>query len=118
MLPLNDDTEIYVYTDPIDMRKNIDGLTYLLVDQFEQDPQSNAFFVFCNKKKDKVKLLTWDKNGFVLYYKRLEKGRFQYSKYLQGDKIILKKSELKALLMGIDFYLLTKHSVEDYSDFI
>ena len=118
MLTLNADAEIYVYIEPVDMRKNIDGLIYLLVDQFNQEPQSNAFFVFCNRKRDKVKLLSWDKNGFVLYYKRLEKGRFQYSKYLQGDKIILKKSELKALLMGIDFYLLTQHSSENYSDFI
>src|SRR3990167_8916080 len=118
MIVPTDSTQLYVYLDPIDMRKNIDGLAYLLVDQFEQDPQSDAFFIFTNKSRNKIKLLAWDKNGFVLYYKRLEKGRFQYSKYLQGDKIVITKSVLKALLMGLDFHIVSQHPEQKYTDFI
>jgi transposase len=118
MIKPDAETKIYVYLKPVDMRKSIDGLNYLLVDQLEQNPQEKTFFVFCNKQRDKIKMLAWDKNGFVLYYKRLERGRFQYSKYLQGDKIIVNEAELKALLMGIDFYILSTHSSQDYSEFI
>lgn len=112
------DTKIHVYIEPVDMRKSINGLVYLLVDELGQNPQDDAYFVFSNRKRDKVKILAWDKNGFVLYYKRLEQGRFTYSKYLEGDKILLTEAELKALLMGIDFYQLTKYSEVQYSDFI
>ena len=118
MIPLNEETKIYVYVEPTDMRKAIDGLLYLLVEELDQSPQSNSLFVFSNKQRDKVKVLAWDKNGFVLYYKRLEKGRFQYSKYLNGNQIIVTQKQFKALLMGLDFYILKQHSEEVYSEFI
>lgn len=57
-------------------------------------------------------MLFWDKNGFVLYYNRLEKGRFNYSKYVQGDKINVNAIQLNALLMGLYFYLLGEYPVE------
>jgi transposase len=118
MIMLNDSTKIYVYLEPVDMRKAIDGLVYLLVEHFSQSPQSDSVFVFSNKQRNKLKLLKWDKNGFILYYKRLEKGRFQYSKYLTGNEINLTHKELKALLMGLDFYILSEHSAAQYDDFI
>jgi len=61
-----------------DMRKSIDGLAALVQLAFELDPFSEAWFVFCNKDRDKLKLLRWDHNGFWLYYRRLERGRFQW----------------------------------------
>lgn len=117
MLTIPAETPIYIYTAAVDMRKQINGLVNLLVESFDQNPQQGGLFVFTNSQRKKLKILFWDKNGFVLYYKRLEKSRFQYSKYLQGDKIIVNTHQLKALLMGLDFYLLGEYSVEQYTDF-
>lgn len=58
------------------MRKSINGLAAVVQGSFELDPFEGAVFVFCNKKKDKIKILHWDKDGFALYYKRRERGRF------------------------------------------
>lgn len=110
--------QIYVYTESIDMRKSINGLVIFLADIFNQNPQTGDLFIFTNKQRNKVKALFWDKNGFVLYYKRMEKGRFQYSKHLQGDKILVNPNQLKALLMGLDFHLLGQYPIEHYQDFI
>lgn len=76
MLMIPAKTTIYLYTQPVDMRKQINGLVNLLVDSFEQNPQEGGLFVFTNATRRKLKILFWDKNGFVLYYKRLEKTRF------------------------------------------
>jgi transposase len=110
--------QIYVYTESIDMRRSINGLVILLADVFEQNPQTGDLFIFTNKQRNKLKALFWDKNGFVLYYKRIEKGRFQYSKHLQGNKIIVNPTQLRALLMGLDFHLLGQYPIEHYQDFI
>jgi transposase len=118
MLLLPPQSKIYVYTESIDMRKSANGLIILLVDIFDQDPQTGDLFLFTNKQRNKLKALFWDKNGFVLYYKRLEKGQFKYSKDLQGEKIIITPGQLKALLMGLDFYLLGQYPTEYYQDFI
>ncbi|MDR4314471.1 transposase-like protein [Niallia circulans] len=61
-----------------DRRKSIDGLAVLAQEVFELDPFSPNLFVFCNRKRDKMKILFWDKNGFWLYYRRLESGQFQW----------------------------------------
>lgn len=117
MFSLSPHAKIYVYTSIIDMRKSINGLVTLLVDTFEKNPQAGDFFVFANRQRDKLKVLFWDKNGFVLCYKRLEKGKFQYSHYLKDEEILVNATQLKALLMGLDFYLLGKYPEENYKDF-
>jgi transposase len=118
MLLLPPQSQIYVYMESIDMRKATNGLITLLVDVFCQNPQTGDLFLFTNKQRNKLKALYWDNNGFVLYYKRLEKGQFKYSKDLQGEKIVITSSQLKALLMGLDFYLLGQYPTEYYQDFI
>jgi transposase len=117
MLSIANHAKIYVYTANVDMRKSINGLIVLLVDIFEQDPKMGDFFVFVNKQRNKLKILFWDKNGFSIYYKRLEKGRFQYSSYLQGEEIVVNPAQLTALLMGLDFYILGQYPDEIYQDF-
>jgi transposase len=69
---------IYLACGATDMRKSIDSLAALVTHAFDLDPFSDAWFVFCNRSKDKLKLLRWDHNGFWLYYRRLEKGRFDW----------------------------------------
>jgi transposase len=62
---------------PIDMRKGIEGLCYLVEELFQDELLSGAYFVFINKPKDKMKVLYWDNDGFAIWWKRLEKGSFR-----------------------------------------
>jgi len=60
----------------VDMRKQVNGLSMLVQESMQLDPFSKSLFVFTNKRRDKIKILCWDKNGFLVWYKRLEKHRF------------------------------------------
>ena len=68
---------IHLCCQPVDMRKNFDGLSAIVVNGFRKDPLRDGIFVFVNKSRDKMKLLVWDRHGYWLHYKRLEAGRFQ-----------------------------------------
>jgi transposase len=117
MLIVPAEAKIYVYTEHIDMRRSIDGLVVILADTYKLNPQTGDLFIFTNKSKDKIKLLFWDRNGFVLYYKKLEHGRFNYSRYIQDQTIMISTKQLQALLMGIDFYLIGQFPNEISHDF-
>ena len=92
--------EAYVCAEPVDMRKAIDGLAQLVEPMFRADPFGGQVFVFLGKRRNKVKLLWWDRHGFFLLYKRLERGRFPSAAALaQGA---LSMAELLAFLDGID----------------
>jgi len=115
MLP--EGRQIYVYKQRVDMRKAIDGLSLLLINELSQSPQSGDIFIFLNKNRDKLKCLYWHHNGFMLLYKRLERGRFQFSKHIEANEIEISSQQLDALLMGFDFYALDRRSfpvVKDY----
>ena len=66
---------VYLALGVTDLRNNIDGLALIVQRRFKLDPFDKSLFVFCNRKKDKLKILYWDKNGFWLYYKRLEEDK-------------------------------------------
>ena len=70
------DVRAYFCRDPVDMRKAIDGLSYLVEPLLAQKPASGNLFVFVARDRSKVKILYWDRTGFALWYKRLERGRF------------------------------------------
>jgi transposase len=70
--------KVYLAQGNTDLRKLIDGLAILVQEAFELDPFSPCLFVFCNRKRDKVKILQWDHNGFCLHYRRFEKGTFHW----------------------------------------
>lgn len=76
MLSLDTHTRVYIAADPLDFRKQIDGLALAVQETLELDPFSAHLFVFTNRTRDKLKLLYWHHNGYGLLYKRLEKGRF------------------------------------------
>ena len=69
---------IYIACGYIDMRRGIDGLAGIVRDQFELDPFSNSLFLFCGRRRDRVKALLWEGDGFTLLYKRMESGGFQW----------------------------------------
>jgi transposase len=82
------------------MRKAINGLAALVELSFNLDPYEGAVFVFCNKSRDRLKMLEWDVDGFGLYLKRLEKGRFKWPSKSVDDTMRLSGEELEHLLEG------------------
>jgi len=83
-----------------DMRKSIDGLAALVREGFDLDPFSTGLFVFCNRQRNKLKILKWDHNGFWLYYRRLERGRFQWPAKA-GAPVAVDYRQLRWLLDGL-----------------
>ena len=94
-------SEIYISTANVDMRKSIDGLASVVQQQFRLDPVSDAMFVFHNRHCDKIKILYWDKDGFCLLYKRIERGKFRFPQQLKGDTYSVSEDELYWLLHGL-----------------
>jgi len=82
------------------MRKSINGLTAIVEGSFKLDPFDGALFVFCNRNRDKVKILEWDTDGFWLYFKRLEKGHFRWPTPGEEATMTLTGEELSYLLSG------------------
>ncbi len=70
--------QVYLATGFTDMRKSINGLSLMVSEQLAHDPFSGSVFVFCNRARDKLKILYWECNGFWLYYRRLDKGKFHW----------------------------------------
>jgi transposase len=103
MLGLPPSVRIHFATALVDMRKGIDGLRVLAEGALKKDPYEGHLFVFVGKAKDKVKILFWDRNGFVLYLKRLERGRFQLPAVDERTRhVAMEPTQLAMLLDGID----------------
>ena len=104
---------VYLCTNFTDMRKSINGLAAIVQGSFELDPYCGALFVFCNRQRDKIKVLQWDKDGFVLYYKRREKGRFQWPSEIdrEGNRVNITKSDLDRLLAGLIMEQFVPHRI-------
>lgn len=96
-----DTGRVYLALGSTDMRKSIDSLAAIVSLQFKLDPFSDCFFVFCNKGRDRLKILHWDHNGFWLYYRRLEKGRFRWPKADQRGPLGISRRQLGWLLDGL-----------------
>lgn len=94
---------VFLCIEPTDMRKGFDTLARLVREGLGQDPLSGHLFLFVGRRRDRVKLLYWDRDGYALWYKRLEKGTFRMPAAQAGaHHVELKASELAMLLEGID----------------
>lgn len=100
---------IYLCTKPTDLRKGFDGLQGMVREFLGQDPLSGHLFLFLNRRRDRVKVLLWDRDGFVIWYKRLEAGTFQQldpatctSRGSGEAGIELTTTDLALLLTGVD----------------
>ena len=118
MLKLREDTKIYFSLEPIDARKSIDSLSALVVNYFEDNPQSGNLFIFFNKARDKVKILWWDNTGFILHYKRLEKHRFVVPKIAGLSHLEISETQLHGLLAGLDFSLMKHFPEINYHQYV
>jgi transposase len=82
------------------MRKSINGLITLVKENFSIDPFADALFVFCNRSRDRLKILEWDGDGFWLYFKRLERGHFRWPAEGDTSTMVLNPNELTCLIDG------------------
>lgn len=99
--PPNDGITVYVCVEPIDFRKQINGLSALVQDVLSLDPFSKHLFVFRNRRRDRAKILYWERSGFVLWMKRLERERFHWPRG-NSATVMLTGQELNWLLDGFD----------------
>lgn len=103
MLTLPASVRLFVATAPIDMRKGIDGLKLLTQNVVREDPLSGHIFLFLNRRRNVLKALWWDRTGFILLMKRLERGTFAVPRATAtGDRVELDWGELHLLLEGLD----------------
>lgn len=101
MLSISSRLRIFAAVESIDFRKGFDGLVQIVRDRFHQDPFSGDLFCFFNRRRDRVKILVWDRNGFWLHYKRLERGTFERLEG-RGEKLEIERAQMSMLLEGID----------------
>lgn len=102
MLSFPSALRIYLAVEPVDMRKQFNGLWTLALEKLEEDPRRGALFVFINKDKDRLKMLYFDGTGPWVFAKRLEKGRFSWPLGSDQKKLSLAPEALTMLLAGID----------------
>jgi len=91
---------VYLACGYTDMRKSINGLAEIVEGTFKLDPFDGALFVFCNRSRDRVKILEWGYDGFWLYFKRLEKGHFKWPTPGEDATMMFTGEELSYLLSG------------------
>lgn len=113
---LTGNISIWLFSKPTDMRKSIDGLSVIVSDQLDKNPCGPEVFVFYNRCLDKLKILYWDKNGFCLWYKRLEKGRF-FLPRMEDQAYCLTIEQLRWLLDGLKIEVLKGNPNLSYQTF-
>ncbi len=102
MLTLPPGVRVFVATERVDGRKGIDGLSVLVRSRFAEDPLSGTMFVFFSRRADRVRVLYWDRDGYVLITKRLEKGSYRLPWPGEGGRAVIEAAELLLVLEGIE----------------
>ena len=108
------EAEVYLYCEAVDFRKQIDGLAVLVAASMQLDPMRPALFCFTNRRADRVRVLWWDRNGFCLWTKRLEKDRFAWPTRAGDEVIVLDGQRLSWLLDGFDIFRHPPHQQLSY----
>jgi len=105
MFSLPATVRMFLCAQPVDMRKSFDGLTGLVEAALELDPLSGHLFLFLNKRRDRLKVLFWERDGLVIWYKRLEAGTFQWPALDAATAHVeLSTTDLALLLSGVDVH--------------
>jgi len=97
-LNLSGNVRLFLCREPVNMRKSFEGLSALVEELFPGELLSGAFFIFLNRRKDHVKVLFWDTDGLVIWFKRLEKGSFRYK---FGEDIFIERKAFLMMLEGV-----------------
>jgi len=106
---------IYLASTPVDFRRSIDGLCAEVLDRSNLKPQ-DGIFVFYNQRRDKLKVLAWHHNGFVMIYKRLEKGKF-FARSKEEQFFEMDENQLSWLLAGLDWGTMSGFKELEYDDY-
>jgi transposase len=111
VLSLPPSVRIFIYTQPADMRRSFDGLAAMTREFIKQDPLSGHLFVFFNRRRDRVKILFWDRTGLCLWYKRLEEGVFKLPAFIKPHQhsMEMNSADLSLILEGIDLTHAKRH---------
>ena len=107
--------EIYLYRESVDFRKSINGLAAIIENDTDLPLGSGALFLFTNKQRDKIKVLYWDKTGFALWYKRLEKAKYKWPTKEQNEVLTLTQCELDRLLSGFTIIGHKSVQIQDFT---
>jgi len=103
MLPVTSTTRVYLYVNDVDMRRSFDGLMAIVQSEFAKDIRLGDYFMFVNKRRDRVKILWWDRDGLAIFMKRLESGTVQKPRSDSNSKsMVIDHAQLSMLLTGID----------------
>jgi len=100
MLKISNQTPVFLACGNTDMRKSINGLSSIVKYSFQLDPFNKALFVFCNRQRNRIKILTWEANGFWLHLKRLERGHFKWPAVGETSTMPLTADELYNLIQS------------------
>lgn len=115
MMKFEQKMDVYLHREPVDFRKQINGLGTLVQEGLGLDIFSESCFVFGNRQRNRIKILYWQRNGFCLWMKRLEKDTFSWPKHLNKEVISLTTEELQWLLDGFDIWRKPPHKVLNYT---
>lgn len=115
MIDWQSDIPIYLHLDVVDFRKSINGLSVIVDETMGLSPFESGLFVFCNRRRDKLKVLYWDKTGFALWYKRLEKDKFKWPRKVTGATLTLQHEQWDWLLRGLNFMTIKPHQPWTFS---
>ena len=102
MLSLPPTVRVFIARAPVDMRKSFDGLENAVRAVLKEDPMTGHLFVFTNKRRDRMKILMWDRHGWAILYKRLEIGTFNLPDGEHADRIEVEAADLALMLEGIE----------------
>jgi transposase len=102
VLSLSPTIQIFMAIEPVDLRKGFDGLSAAVQTVFDRNVLDGHLFLFLNRRRDRIKLLWWDRDGLALFYKRLERGTYEVPRHAPGNKQLrLDATQLSLLLSGV-----------------
>lgn len=114
MIHWDKNIRIHLHRDPVDFRKAINGLSMIIEQDMALSPFDTALFVFCNKRRDKLKVLYWDSTGFCLWQKQLVKDKFHWPRKDRRETVSISHEQWLWLLRGLDMTQMTPHKPLDY----
>ena len=106
---------VYLHRQPVDFRLSINGLAQIVQQQMPSSQWDGSAFVFCNRHRDRLKILCWDETGFVLWYKRLEQDKFRWPKSASEVAMAVSPEQLDWLLKGLDITAFKPHKKREIS---
>ncbi len=107
--------QVFLYRDAVDFRKSIDGICAIVGADLGRNPADRSLYVFTNRGRDKIKLLVWHLNGYWLLYKRLDRQRFKWPDWFDGEALALEAEQLDYLLDGYDLNGMRPHRTIEYA---